>query len=142
METKLSMLVIKNLLATLVLYNNQVWYWNKNIFFCIFYFVNYMLHNRCIFFFFIFFLIERSILTQKQNGQLIYYSNEFAEFYWEVDANWLFVIIKRYVKVNFKERNNNNNNKSHGFYRLLLQRNVDQFDIIFFKVYFFTQPVT
>ena len=141
METKLSMLVIKNLLATLVLYNNQVWYWNKNIFFCIFYFVNYMLHNRCIFFFFIFFLIERSILTQKQNGQLIYYSNEFAEFYWEVDANWLFVIIKRYVKVNFKERNNNNN-KSHGFYRLLLQRNVDQFDIIFFKVYFFTQPVT
>ena len=27
-----------------------------------------------------------------------------------VDINWLFVIIKSYVKVNFKERNNNNNN--------------------------------
>ena len=27
-----------------------------------------------------------------------------------VDVNWLFVIIKSYVKVNFKERNNNNNN--------------------------------
>ena len=25
-----------------------------------------------------------------------------------VDVNWLFVIIKSYVKVNFKERNNNN----------------------------------
>ena len=58
-----------------------------------------------------------------------------------VDANWLFVIMKRYVKVNFKERNNNNN-KSQGFYRFPLQRNVDQFNIIFFKVYFFTQPVT
>ena len=27
-----------------------------------------------------------------------------------VDINWLFVIIKSYVKVNFKERNNNSNN--------------------------------
>ena len=26
-----------------------------------------------------------------------------------VDVNWLFVIIKSYVKVDFKERNNNNN---------------------------------
>ena len=26
------------------------------------------------------------------------------------DINWLFVFIKSYVKVNFKERNNNNNN--------------------------------
>ena len=29
-----------------------------------------------------------------------------------VDVTWLFVIIKRYVKVNFKEINNNNNNNS------------------------------
>ena len=37
----------------LVLYNNHVWYWNKNIFFLfIFYIFNYMLPNRCIFFFF------------------------------------------------------------------------------------------
>ena len=27
-----------------------------------------------------------------------------------VDINWLFVIIKSYEKVNFKERNNNSNN--------------------------------
>ena len=33
----------------------------------------------------------------------------FLEFSWEVDVNWLFVIIKSYVKVNFKERNNKNN---------------------------------
>ena len=26
----------------------------------------------------------------------------FLEFSWEVDVNWLFVIIKIYVKVNFK----------------------------------------
>ena len=31
-----------------------------------------------------------------------------------VDVNWLFVIIKSYVKVNFKERNNNNNNNNAG----------------------------
>ena len=47
----------------------------------------------------------------------------FFEFSWEVDVNWLFVIIKSYVKVNFKERNdyndnnndddNNNNNNSN-----------------------------
>ena len=30
--------------------------------------------------------------------------------------------------------------KSHGFYRFLLQ-SVDQFNFIFFKVYFFTQPL-
>ena len=36
----------------LVLHNSHVRYWNKNIFFKIFYFVNYMLHNRCILFFF------------------------------------------------------------------------------------------
>ena len=42
----------------LVLYNNSVWCWNKNIFF-----VNYMLYNRCIFFFFYIFPVERSILT-------------------------------------------------------------------------------
>ena len=34
----------------------------------------------------------------------------FLESSWEVDVNWLLVIIKSYVKVNFKERNNNNNN--------------------------------
>ena len=43
----------------LILYNNHVSYWNK-IIFC---FVNYMLYNRGIFFFFYIFLIERSILT-------------------------------------------------------------------------------
>ena len=32
------------------------------------------------------------------------------EFSWEVGVNWLFVIIKSYVKVNFKEGNNNINN--------------------------------
>ena len=37
-------------------------YWNKNLF----YFVNYMSCDRCIFF--IFFHIEMSRLTQKQNG--------------------------------------------------------------------------
>ena len=31
----------------------------------------------------------------------------------EIDVNWLFVIIKSYVKVNFKERNNNNNNNNN-----------------------------
>ena len=30
-----------------------------------------------------------------------------------VDVNWLFVIIKSYVKVNLKERNNNNNNTNN-----------------------------
>ena len=30
--------------------------------------------------------------------------------------------------------------KSDGFYRFLLLRNVDQFNFIFFKVYFFTHP--
>ena len=29
-----------------------------------------------------------------------------------------------------------------GFYRFLLQRHVDQFNFIFFKEYFYTQPVT
>ena len=29
------------------------------------------------------------------------------------DVNWLFIIIKSYVKVNFKERNNNNNNNNN-----------------------------
>ena len=139
METKLSVSDMQNLLARCWFYIIIICGTGIKTFF-IFYFVNYKLHNRCIFFFFYIFPIERSILTQKQNSQLIYYSNEFAGFYWEVDANWLFVIIKRYVKVNFKERNNNN--KSHGFYRFLLQRNVDQFNVIFFKVYFFTQPVT
>ena len=33
----------------------------------------------------------------------------FLEFSWEIDVNWLFVILKSYVKVSFKERNYNNN---------------------------------
>ena len=42
----------------------------------------------------------------------------FLEFSWKVDVNWVFVIVKSYVKVNFKEiiiirririKNNNNN---------------------------------
>ena len=50
-QTKLSMSVMENLLATcwfyiIIMYH--VWYWNKNIF----YFVNYILYNRCIFFLF------------------------------------------------------------------------------------------
>ena len=36
----------------------------------------------------------------------------YLEFSWEIDVNWLFVIMKSYVKVNFKERNNNNNNNT------------------------------
>ena len=32
--------------------------------------------------------------------------------------------------------------KSHGFYRFLIQTNVDQFNFSFFKEYFFIQPVT
>ena len=36
----------------------------------------------------------------------------FLEFYWEFDV-WLFVIIKSYVKVNFKWRNNNNDNNNN-----------------------------
>ena len=27
----------------------------------------------------------------------------FLEFSWKVDVNWVFVIIKSYIKVNFKE---------------------------------------
>lgn len=30
----------------------------------------------------------------------------FSRIFLEVDVNWLFVIIKSYVRVNFKERNN------------------------------------
>ena len=83
------------------------------------------------YFSFIFFPFERLILRQKQNGQLIYYINEFTNrfvseffwnFLWEVDANCLFVIIKGYVKVHFKENNNidnnnnnNNNNNNSGY---------------------------
>ena len=36
-----------------------------------------------------------------------------------VDIHWLFVIIKSYVKVNFKERNNNNNTHNLKTFRLL-----------------------
>ena len=49
--------------------------------------------------------------------------------------------------IQFKNVNNNQSHshgnilKSHRFYRFLLQRNVDQFNFIFFKVNFFTQPV-
>ena len=34
--------------------------------------------------------------------------NWFLKFSWEVEVNWLFVVIKSYVKVNFKQRNSNN----------------------------------
>ena len=86
----------------------------KNFYF-LFFILSIICYIKDVFSFsFIYFPIERSILTQKQNGQLIYYSNEFTNrfspvFFWEIDVNWLFVIIKSYA-VNFKERNNNNNN--------------------------------
>ena len=33
-------------------------------------------------------------------------------FHWEIDINCLFVIMKSYLKVNFKQGNNNNNNNN------------------------------
>ena len=36
----------------------------------------------------------------------------FLEFSREVNVNWLFVIIKNYVKVNFNERHDNNYNNN------------------------------
>ena len=42
------------------------------------------------------------------NLQTVLYLN-FSRLFFEVDVNWLFVIMKSYVKVNFKERNYNNN---------------------------------
>ena len=34
-------------------------------------------------------------------------------FHWEIDINCLFVIMKSYLKVNFKQGNNNNNNNNN-----------------------------
>ena len=67
----------KSTCKILVFYNKYAWYWNKNIFI----FVIYMLYNRCIFFFFYVFPIERSMLTLKQNGLLIYLINDFANHF-------------------------------------------------------------
>ena len=37
----------------------------------------------------------------------------FSRVFSEVDVNWLFVIMKSYVKVNFKDNNDNNNNNNN-----------------------------
>ena len=44
----------------------------------------------------------------------------YLEFSSEIDVNWLFVIMKSYVKVNFKERNNNNSNTKFRKFQLRL----------------------
>ena len=42
------------------------------------------------------------------------------EFSWEVDINWLLIIKKSYVKVNFKERNNNDSIRKFRKFQLRL----------------------
>ena len=104
----------------LVLYNNHVCT-GINFFLFTFYFVNYTSHNRCIFLFFYTFPIERcwdrcwhrnkmiSWFITVMNFQTVLYLS-FSPVLLGVDVNWLFVIIKSYVKVNFKEKNDNDDN--------------------------------
>ena len=126
METKLSMSVMQNLLATCWFYTIIMCCTGIKTFFLIFYFVNYVLHNRFIFFSFYIFphwKVDTNIETKWLADLLQQWICKpfciwvFLEFYWETDVNWLFVIIKSYVKVKFKERNNNttttNNNNNN-----------------------------
>ena len=85
----------------LVLYNNHVWHWNKNFFYFILFFIlsiifsplkgRYWYRNKCL----------ADLLQQWICKPFCIWV--FLEFYWKADVNWLFLIIKGYVKVNFKE---------------------------------------
>ena len=77
METKLSMLDMQNLLTTcwfqvIIMCGTEITFFIQSI---MYYIIDVFSFS------FIFFPIERSVLTQKQNGQLIYYINEFTNHF-------------------------------------------------------------
>ena len=114
METKLSMSVMQNILATCWFYIINMCGTGIKTFFVLL-FIFYMIDVFS--FSFIFFPDWKVDVDLETNwfSLIIILMNAFCiwvsfEFSWEVGVSWLFVIIKSYVKVNFKEGNNNINN--------------------------------
>ena len=108
METKLSMSVMQNLLATCWFYIIIMCGTGIKTFF--------ILPSICyidVFSFSYFSLLKSRFWHRNKMVSwfitLMNLQTVFLEFSWEIDVNWLFVILKSYVKVSFKERNNNNN---------------------------------
>ena len=118
METKLSMSVMQNLLSTCWFFIIKMCsIWRITFLFALFicYFI-YMLYNICIFFFFYNFPHWKVDADLKTKGLLTYQINEFANHFvsqlprvffgkgGRLKVISFFIIIKSYVKVNYKER--------------------------------------